>query len=182
MADGLAVPVVGSHAFEVARHYVDECVITNEKEISLAVLRLIENEKMVVEGGGASGLAALLPGGALDRPDLKGKNVCVPLCGGNIDTTVLGRVLDRGLSADNRLCNFYVTVSDRPGGIAKFTELLSKEGASIKDIYHERAWLHTSVDQVQVKCVVELQGTEHGKQVKNALLAAGYPVAWNIEV
>ncbi|CAB9505570.1 L-threo-3-hydroxyaspartate ammonia-lyase [Seminavis robusta] len=182
LADGLAVPVVGAHAFEVAKHYVDECVLTNEKQISLAVLRLIENEKMVVEGGGAAGLAALLPGGALDRADLKGKNIIVPLCGGNIDTTVLGRVIDRGLSADNRLCNFYVTVSDRPGGIANFTALLSKEGASIKDIYHERAWLHTHVDQVQVKCVVELQGTEHGKRVKKALLDAGYPVAWNIDV
>ena len=166
----------------MARHYVDECVLTNEKEISLALLRLIENEKMIVEGGGASGLAALLPGGALDRADLKGKNIVVPLCGGNIDTTTLGRVIDRGLSADNRLCNFYVTVSDRPGGIAKFTELLSREGASIKDIYHERAWLYTSVDQVQVKCVVELHGTEHGKRVKNALVEAGYPVAWNIEL
>lgn len=176
LADGLAVPMVGSHAFEVARHYVDECVLTNEKEISLAVLRLIENEKMVVEGGGASGLAALLPGGALDRPELKGKNIIVPLCGGNIDTTVLGRVIERGLSADNRLCNFYVTVSDRPGGISKMTNILFNEGASIKDIYHERAWLHTSVDQVQVKCVVELQGTEHGMKVKQALLDNGYAV------
>jgi threonine dehydratase len=104
LADGLAVPVVGPHAFEVARHYVDETVQCSEKEISLAVLRLIENERMVVEGGGAAGLAALLPGGPLDRPDLKGKNIVVPLCGGNIDTTVLGRVMDRGLAADNRLC------------------------------------------------------------------------------
>jgi threonine dehydratase len=105
LADGLAVPVVGSHAFEVARHYVDECVLTSEKEISLAVLRLLENEKIVVEGGGAAGLAALLPGGALDRADMKGKTIIVPLCGGNIDTTVLGRVLDRGLAADQRLVN-----------------------------------------------------------------------------
>lgn len=181
LADGLAVPIVGSHAFEVARHYVDECVLATEKEISLAVLRLLENEKIVVEGGGASGLAALLPGGALDRADMKGKNIVVPLCGGNIDTTVLGRVLDRGLAADKRLVNFYATVSDRPGGIAKLTALLSEQGASIKDIYHERAWLHTSVDQVQVKCVVELQGAEHGKRVHDALKAQGYPVEWNVE-
>jgi len=182
LADGLAVPVVGPHAFEVARHYVDECVLTTEKEISLAVLRLLENEKVVVEGGGASGLAALLPGGALDRHDIKGKNVVVPLCGGNIDTTVLGRVLDRGLAADQRLVNFYATVSDRPGGIARLTGLLAEEGASIKDIYHERAWLHTSVDQVQVKCVVELQGVEHGKRVRQALLNHGYPLIWNTEL
>ena len=181
LADGLAVPVVGPHAFEGARHYVDECVLASEKEISLAVLRLLENEKIVVEGGGASGLAALLPGGALDREEFKGKNIVVPLCGGNIDTTVLGRVLERGLAADKRLVNFTATVSDRPGGIARLTTLLSEEGASIKDIYHERAWLHSSVDQVQVKCVVELQGTDHGKRVKNALISQGYPVVWNTE-
>jgi threonine dehydratase len=172
---------VGPHAFEVARHYVDECVLVTEKYISLAILRLIENEKIVVEGGGASGLAALLPGGALDRPEFKGKNIVVPLCGGNIDTTVLGRVLERGLAADNRLCNFYATVSDRPGGIAKLTLLLSELGASIKDIYHERAWLHTSVDQVQVKCVVELQGKEHRERVRSALIENGYPIVWDIK-
>jgi threonine dehydratase len=180
LADGLAVPVVGSHAFEVARHYVDECVTVTEKEIALAVLRLLENEKIVVEGGGAAGLAALLPGGTLDRADMKGKTIVVPLCGGNIDTTVLGRVIDRGLAADKRLVNFYATVSDRPGGISKMTAILSEEGASIKDIYHERAWLHTTVDQVQVKCVVEIQGADHGKRVHQALLNKGYPVQWNV--
>ena len=90
LADGLAVPTVGPHAFEVARHYVDECVTCTEKQISIAMLRLIENEKMIVEGGGAAGLAAILPGGQLDRPELKGKNIVVPLCGGNIDSTTLG--------------------------------------------------------------------------------------------
>jgi threonine dehydratase len=92
LADGLAVPTVGPHAFEVVRHYVDECVTCTEKQISIAMLRLIENEKMIVEGGGAAGLAAILPGGQLDRPELKGKNIVVPLCGGNIDSTTLGEV------------------------------------------------------------------------------------------
>jgi threonine dehydratase len=109
---------------------------------------------------------------------LKGKNIVVPLCGGNIDTTVLGRVMDRGLAADHRLCNFYATVSDRPGGIAKLTQLLFDMGASIKDIYHERAWLQTAVDQVQVKCVVELNGKEHREKVRNELIARGYPIIW----
>jgi threonine dehydratase len=126
--------MVGPHAFEVARHYVNECVLCTEKEVSLAILRLIENEKMVVEGGGAAGLAALLPGAQLDRPELKGKNIVVPLCGGNIDTTVLGRVLERGLAADDRLKALVATVSDRPGGIAKLTTLLGNHGASIKDM------------------------------------------------
>ena len=179
LADGLAVPIVGPHAFEVARHYVDECVLSSEKCIALAVLRLLENEKMVVEGGGAAGLAALLPGGPLDRANIKGQTIVVPLCGGNIDTTVLGRVMDRGLAADERLIQFHATVSDRPGGIAKLTDLLSTQGASIKDIYHERAWLHSSVDQVKVRCVVELQGRDHGQQLKRALEQAGYPIEWD---
>lgn len=89
---------------------------------------------------------------------MKGKNIVVPLCGGNIDTTVLGRVMERGLAADCRLVNFYATVSDRPGGIARLTALLSEEGASIKDIYHERAWLHSSVDQVGRSMWLDLQG------------------------
>mmetsp|Transcript_35850 Transcript_35850/g.83576 ORF Transcript_35850/g.83576 Transcript_35850/m.83576 type:complete len:324 (+) Transcript_35850:463-1434(+) len=182
LADGLAVPMVGPHAFEVARHYVDDVVTCTEKDIAIAVLRLIENEKVVVEGGGAAGLAALLPGGKLDIPELKGKNIIVPLCGGNIDTTTLGRVLDRGLAADDRLCRFVATVSDRPGGIAKLTDLLHENKASIKDIYHERAWLHTSVDQVQVKVVVELQGNEHAEKVRQALLDKGYPLLWNMDL
>ena len=116
LADGLAVPQVGAHAFSVARHWVDEVVTVEEADVALAVLRLLEGEKMVVEGGGATGLAALLPGRPLDREDLKGRKLLVPLCGGNIDVTVLGRVIERGLAADGRLIRLTVPVSDRPGG------------------------------------------------------------------
>ena len=179
LADGLAVPMVGPHAFEVARHYVDECVLCTEKQVSLAILRLIENEKMVVEGGGAAGLAALLPGAQLDRPELKGKNIVIPLCGGNIDTTVLGRVLDRGLAADDRLKALVATVSDRPGGIAKLTTLLGQHGASIKDMYHQRAFLHSNIDQVHVKIVIELQGKDHAEEIKKVLTEHGYDPVWD---
>ena len=102
----------------------------------------------------------------------------MPLCGGNIDTTVLGRVIERGLSSDHRLCQFYATVSDRPGGIAQLTEHMAELGASIKDIYHERAWLHSSVDRVQVRCVVELQGLEHRNKVRDGLIEKGYDIVW----
>ena len=115
--------------------------------ISLAVLRLLELEKMVVEGGGAVGLSAVLPGGPLFGK-FKGKKVVIPLCGGNIDTTTLGRVIDRGLASDKRLIRFSATVSDRPGGIAQLCRDMADQGVSIKDIYHERAWLHSHVDQV----------------------------------
>ena len=169
LADGLAVPQVGAHAFAVARHWVDEIVQVSERELALAMLRLVESQKSIVEGGGAAGLAALLPGGALDRDTIKGKTVAVPLCGGNIDTTVLGRVLERGLAADERLLRLTVAVSDRPGGISKLTEQIAEEGASVKDIFHERAWLYSSVDQVIIKIVLETRGPEHNRTLLDSL-------------
>lgn len=174
LGDGLAVPKVGPTAFEVAKRYVDEIVTVDEKMISLSLIRLIENEHSVVEGGGAAGVAGILPGGPLDRPELKGKNVVVLLCGGNIDITTLGRVIERGLSTDKRLIRFVATVSDRPGGIANLTSVISNTGASIKDMIHERAWLYSSVDEVNVKCIVETTGHDHSEQLRKALLEAGY--------
>ena len=143
-------------------------VSVSEKEIAIAILRCIEDEKLTVEGGGAAGVAAILPGGPLAEY-LSGKKVVVPLCGGNIDTSDLGRVIDRGLAADGRLIRFVATVSDRPGGIAKLSTLLWQEGASVKDIYHERAWLESAVDKVQMKCVIEVTSRTHGEAVRHAL-------------
>jgi threonine dehydratase len=97
-------------------------------------------------GGGATGLAAMLQG---LLPELEGKTVVVPLCGGNVDTPVLGRVLERGLAADGRLVRCSVVISDRPGGVAALTRLLADLGVSIKDIYHERAWIDTDIASVR---------------------------------
>lgn len=163
LADGLAVPQVGPHAFAVARHWVDEVVVVSERELALAMLRLVEAQKVIVEGGGAAGLAAALPGGVLDRPDMKGKKVVIPLCGGNIDTTVLGRVIERGLAADGRLLNLTATISDRPGGIAEFTKRIASAGACVKDIIHERAWEFSAVDQVTIKIILETSGPSHNR-------------------
>jgi len=174
IADGLAVPIVGPTSFEVARHYVDSTCSVSEKLISIAMLRLIETEKLVVEGGGATALAAILPTGPLFGA-FKGKKVCVLLCGGNIDTSVLGRVIDRGLAADQRLVRFSSTVSDRPGGIAGLAKHLAELGASIKDIHHERAWLYSRIDQVVVKCVIETTGAEHTDHIIKTLKEKGYP-------
>ena len=156
-ADGLASLVVRSNEFETARHYADYCVATNEKEISVAALRLTEGEKMLVEGCGVSGLAALLPGRKLDRSDLIDKKVAALLCGGDIDMTILGRALELALEADNRLVRFIETALDHPGGIFNLTNTLSKNGSSVKDMHYERAWLCSNVDQTQVKVVMELQ-------------------------
>lgn len=183
LADGLAVPVVGSHSFEVAKRFVDHVVQVPELLVAQSVLRLVESEKLVCEGGGAVSLAALLPNGPLGSMqhklgDLANRNIVVTLCGGNIDSTVLGRVIERGLAADGRLVRFVSTVSDRPGGIAELTRKLSDIGASIKDIYHERAWLTSSVEHVQVKCVIETLGHEHNAEIKE-MLEKTYPTIFD---
>ncbi|ELU10999.1 hypothetical protein CAPTEDRAFT_176201 [Capitella teleta] len=166
LADGLAVPLVGVNAFATAAPLIDKMVVVSEDYIALAILRLVELEKCVVEGAGATGLAAVLAG---LLPELKGKKVVIPLCGGNIDTTVLGRCLERGLAADGRLLRFVVTVSDRPGGIAELTKLISSIGVSLKDIFHERAWLKSDIFSVQVKCVVETRDQEHAAEMERLL-------------
>lgn len=95
--------------------------------------------------------------------------VVLNLCGGNIDTTILGRCLERGLAADGRLVKFSVTVSDRPGGIAELCRLISSIGVSIKDILHERAWVTRDVFSVEVKVVVETRDKEHVHELSELL-------------
>lgn len=173
LADGLLVPRVGTNAFAITARYVDRVVSVKESFIALAMLRLLETEKVVVEGGGAAGLAALLAG---LLPELKGKRVLVPLCGGNIDTPVLGRVLERGLAADGRLIKFEARVSDRPGGIAALTAVLAKAGVSVKEIFHERAWVAEDAWKVRVKIIVEAPTAASGQAMFELLREQGYVV------
>nr|XP_014095098.1 L-threonine ammonia-lyase [Bactrocera oleae] len=165
LADGLAVPKVGYNAYVTALPLIDKMVVVKEEWIALAILRLVEEEKCVVEGAGASGLAAILAG---QLNELKGKKVVILLCGGNIDTTVFGRCLERGLAAEGRLVKFQAEVSDRPGGIHELCKLLSDLGVSIKDIMHERAWLR-DIYTVSVKVVCETRDWSHSMELKNEL-------------
>ena len=173
LADGLLVPKVGLNAYHLACKYVDEMVTVREKYIALAMLRLVEAEKCIVEGGGATGLAAALQG---VLPDLAGKKVVFPLCGGNVDTPVLGRVIDRGLAADSRLVRFVATVPDRPGGIQRLTTQLAESGASVKDLFHERAWLDHDFSSVHIVCVAETRGAQHTSEMFDALARSGIKV------
>ncbi|XP_032668987.1 L-threonine ammonia-lyase-like [Odontomachus brunneus] len=175
LADGLAVPMVGYNAFATVDSLIDKMVIVKEEWIAIAILKLVENEKCVVEGAGATGLAAVLAG-QLD--ELKGKKVALLLCGGNIDTTVLGRCLERGLATEGRLLKFTVTVSDRPGGIAELCRTLASIGVSIKDIMHERAWIMSDIFSVDVKVVCETRNREHAEQLKNLLHQNYYKVVF----
>lgn len=176
LADGLLVPRVGTNAFAIIQEHVDKTVLVKERYIALSMLRLLEMEKAVVEGGGATGLAAMLAG---LLPELEGKNVVIPLCGGNVDTPVLGRVLDRGLAADGRLVRFEAVVSDRPGGIAALTRVLADSGVSIKEILHDRAW-EEAVASVRVKCIVEAADRSAASAMFRALADKGYNVDMNM--
>lgn len=173
LGDGLAVPTVGPRAFEIARKVVDRTVLVDESTIALAILRLVELEKGVVEGSGAASLAALMSG---KLADLAGKRVVLMLCGGNIDPAVLGRVIDHGLVADGRLARFEVQISDRPGGLAALTTAIASTGASVKQIVHERAFSSPDVSKVQVNVIVETRNSEHALDLRDKLNSAGMKV------
>ncbi|KAK0417645.1 hypothetical protein QR680_013124 [Steinernema hermaphroditum] len=166
LADGLSVPLVGVNAFHSAKDYVDKMVTVTEESIALAILRLVEWEKVVVEGAGGVGVAALLSG---QLPELAGKRVVMILSGGNIDTTCLGRSIDRGLVFDSRLTRFSVVVSDRPGGIAELCSIIASCRASIKDMFQERAWVRQDIFSVKVEVVAETRNINHVEELEAVL-------------
>jgi threonine dehydratase len=173
LADGLSVPKIGVNAFSIARSLIERVVMVRERDIALAILRLMELEKAVVEGAGATPLAACLAGLV---PELAGKKVVLPLCGGNIDMNTLGRVIERGLASDGRLCRFTATISDRPGGLARFAGLIAEEGASIIDIAHDRAFAEEDISTVTVHCVVETRDASHIVALRSKLDRAGFHI------
>jgi threonine dehydratase len=173
LADGLAVSRLGNLPWSIASRVVDRVVTVDEASIALAILRLAELEKSVVEGAGAAPLAAFLAG---KLSDLAGKNVVLTLCGGNIDSTMLGRVIEVGLVADGRLCRFTVSISDRPGALARLAEVIASTGASIKEIVHDRAFSGPDLSAVRIVCVAETTGHDHVAALHSALAAAGLSV------
>jgi threonine dehydratase len=170
LADGLAIPQVGSNAFEIASKHVDQAVTVSEEQIAIAILRLVELEKSVVEGAAATPLAAVLSG---KLRDLAGGRVVLLLCGGNIDPNILSRVIERGLVADGRLCRFTAVISDRPGGLADLATQIATTGASIKQVVHDRAFASSDVSTVNVLCTVETRNHEHLAQLRAHLKSHG---------
>lgn len=171
LADGLAVPCVGANAFAIGAPLIDQMITVTEQEIALAILRLAEMEKAIVEGAGAAGVAAALAG-KLDK--YNGKRVATVLCGGNIDTTMLGRIIQRGMAVDGRICRFSAHISDRPGGLAAFTQMLADQGVSVIDIAHDRVFGGDEIASVSVECEVETRNHEHILQLRDRLNEAGF--------
>lgn len=173
LADGLAVLKVGTNAFELARRHVDQVVRVSEDWIALAILRLVELEKIVVEGAAAAPLAALMAG---LLPGLKGKKVVLTVCGGNIDPAILSRVIEKGLVHGGRLTRFTAVISDRPGGLAELSRVVAACGASIKDIEHDRAFSGPDVSAVNAVCTVETRDHAHIRELHRALRKHGFPI------
>ncbi|MDP2137895.1 MAG: threonine ammonia-lyase [Candidatus Didemnitutus sp.] len=173
LADGLATLTVGTAAFSLLRDRVDRVVKVTENQISLAILRMIEMEKIVVEGAAATPLAAMLSG---QLPELRGKKVVLLTCGGNIDPAILSRVIERGLVSDGRLTRFTVMISDRPGGLAALARVIAESGASFKDIEHDRAFSGPDVHAVDAVCTIETRDHGHIRSLHRALRKAGFPL------
>jgi threonine dehydratase len=174
LADGLATLTVGANAFALARRHVDKVVRVSEDAIALAILRMIELEKSVVEGAAAAPLAALMSG---QLPELRGKNVVLVVCGGNIDPAILSRVIEQGLVHDGRLTRFTVRISDRPGGLAALAQVIAGCGASIKDIAHDRAFSGPDMHAVNAVCTVETRDRAHIRELHRALRKHGFTPA-----
>ena len=170
LADGLAIPQVGANAFEIAKEHVDLTVTVTEEQIALAILRLVELEKSVVEGAAATPLAACMFG---KLKELAGKRVVLLICGGNIDPNVLSRVIERGLVADGRLGRFTAVISDRPGGLADLAAQIASAGASIKQVVHDRAFASSDVSAVNVLCTVETRNHQHLDDLRAQLKSHG---------
>jgi threonine dehydratase len=173
LADGLAVLRVGDNSFALARPLVDKVVRVEESYIAQAILRMLELEKIVVEGAAASPLAALMAG---LLPELKGRKTVLVVSGGNIDPVILSRVIEKGLVHDGRETRFTVAISDRPGGLAGLAHAIASCGASIKDIEHDRAFSGPDVSAVNVVCTVETRNKAHVRELHAALRKAGFPL------
>lgn len=173
LADGIAVKRLGDRTFPVIEKLVDDIVTVGDEDIARAILLLLEREKTMVEGAGASPLAALLAGKVKPSP---GDSVVAVLCGGNIDVNMISRIIDRGLVDDGRLCRLVVRVRDRPGSLARLTDHVARAGANVLEVAHQRAFADISVGEVEILLQLETRGRSHVEEVVASLKELGVPV------
>lgn len=173
LADGIAVKRIGEKTFPLLQQYVDEIVTVEEEEIAASILRLLEREKTVVEGAGAVPLAALVSGKIPLTPD---DRVVGVLGGGNIDVTMIARIIERGLVADGRMAYLVVRVKDRPGSLNRLTAEVARLGANVLDIHHRRGFADIRVGDVEIVLQLETRGREHVSEIVKALEDRGLRV------
>ena len=173
LADGIAVKRIGERTYPLIQEYVDDIVTVGEEEIATAILRLLEREKTVVEGAGAVPLAALMTGRIPVDPE---DRVVGILCGGNIDVTMISRIIERGLVGDGRMAYLVVKVRDRPGSLARLTEQVARLGANVLDIHHRRGFADIRVGDVEIVLQLETRGRDHVAEIIQVLEERGVRV------
>lgn len=170
VADGIAVRRAGERTLPVVQKYVDDIVTVDEEEIANAILLLLEREKTLAEGAGAAALAAVLN----HKLPLKAKRVAVLVGGGNIDVTLLSRIIERGLVKDGRLVRLRVHLPDYPGALHRLTGILAQHRANIVETSYDRAYYGVNLGDTAIDITMETKGPEHIAELLAALDVAGY--------
>jgi threonine dehydratase len=170
IADGIAVRRAGELTLPQVQRFVDEIVTVDEEEIANAIMVLLEREKTLAEGAGAVALAALLQ----SKTSLRGARTAVLVCGGNIDVSLLARIIERGLVKDGRRVRIRVHLADRPGALHHLTKILSDQRANIVETLHNRAYYGVNLGDTVIDITLETRGAAHITQIASALEAEGY--------
>lgn len=170
IADGIAVKTPGQHTFEICEDCVDEIVTVTDDEISTAILALIEEQKLIAEGAGAVSVAAAMFG----KVPVKGKKVVCVVSGGNIDVTILSRVINRGLLNTGRSADITIELTDKPGQLSEVSKIIAEKGGNVVSIYHDRGDLDVEITGCYLRIVLETKDFAHIREIKDALLMAGF--------
>jgi len=170
IADGIAVRRAGEKTLPLIQKYVDDIVTVDEEEIANAVLLLLEREKTLAEGAGAAAIAALIN----HKTSLNGNKVAVLVCGGNIDVSLLSRIMERGLVKDGRLVRLRVHLPDYPGALHRLTGILAQHRANIVETSYDRAYYGVNLGDTAIDITMETRGPDHIAELLSALSASGY--------
>ena len=173
IADGIAVRRAGKLTYPMVSKYVDEIVTVDEDEIASAILILLEREKTLAEGAGAAALAALLQGKTSLSLE-KGKTIGVLVCGGNIDVTLLARIIERGMVQDGRMILLRIHLLDKPGALADLTKLIAKHRVNIVNTLYNRAYYGVNIGDTAIDITMETRGKEQVAELLGALTSEGY--------
>lgn len=173
IADGISVAKVGKSTLPLVHQHVENIVTVNEESIAHAVMTLLEYEKTLSEGAGAVGIAALN-----DKliNNIEDKKVVVVISGGNIDMTMLAKILDRGMEKDGRLARIKVIVPDRPGNIAELAIQVARHKANILEIFQNRSVTEVDLGETEVELLLEARGWEHIEAIIESISKSGYTV------
>ncbi len=176
IADGIAVKRPGKITMKIINEYADGIFTVTDDEIASTIIALMERAKEIVEPAGAAGLAAAL----CDRyTELRGKNVVCVLSGGNIDVSLIHKIIERGLISRGRQIRLSVVLADKPGSLENVSRILAQNGANVIAIQYDRVDAGLSLNETILHITCEVSGEEHGKRITSALLAAGYTMATN---